>query len=249
MQAFLYQPQIDGVFVTGHTSTWLKKDTGITAPYIDTRLNETFSLVLGDFAQFVPSLNLQKFRKRYVEYLLKISNQRELLYVTKNGYFFPDYQKINSSIKTHTSLNHQLGIVNEMFNAYSDTLETKYLDVCRSMLGFIKDTKENWIDLKEGDLFYGIKESKQATSSGFEFFGKDYVYVTLIDLLICIKNCRKFMQIDVGFLADLVDSKIKYLAKTQYSISNEPAGIAPGEPINSVKKINILLEDLKMQIL
>jgi ABC-type multidrug transport system ATPase subunit len=48
-QAYLYQPRENGMFLTAYTSTWLKKDIGFTAPYIDTRLNETFILMLQDF--------------------------------------------------------------------------------------------------------------------------------------------------------------------------------------------------------
>ena len=51
LQAYLYQQQDEGMFLTPYTSIWLKKDTGITAPYVDSRLNETFAQMIRDFQE------------------------------------------------------------------------------------------------------------------------------------------------------------------------------------------------------
>lgn len=130
MQAFLHQRNDKGVFYTPYTSTWLKKDTGITAPYIDTRLNETFNLMLLDFKKLYPDFDIQDNTQNYCDFLIK---QIELnnVYKLNNGVFFPDYFKENLKNKTHTSLNHQLGIINLMLDIHKKTGKNEYLKTAK----------------------------------------------------------------------------------------------------------------------
>lgn len=231
MQTFLYQKNDNGVFYTPYTSTWLKKDTGITAPYIDTRLNETFNLMLHDFKEIYPEFKIKDNTQNYCDYLIK---QVELgkTYELNDGLFFPDYFKDGMTNKTHSSLNHQLGIFNMMFNAYKQTQEEKYLNIAKKILIFLKNTYNRWINPSNQDLFYSMKIHE----NGIEMEGTDYVYVTLIDLLLIQKtlgenNLNKSPEID-----KLIASKMEYLNNSGYSIFDFDAKLAPGEPIESREK-------------
>lgn len=242
MQAFLYQKNDKGVFYTSYTSTWLKKDSGIIAPYIDTRLNETFNLMLIDFKKLCPQFEINDNTKKYCDFLIKQIHLNNV-YKLGEGVFFPDYFKENLKNKTHTSLNHQLGIINLMFDTFKKTGKDKFLKTSKKMINFLDITKDMWINPENNDLFYGLKMKKNQ----IEMFGQDYIYVTLIDLLIVQKNLELNNFKHNQTIDKLINNKIKYLNKSEYSIFDPNAKFAPGESINSRKKALELYDDYLIQ--
>jgi hypothetical protein len=230
MQSFLYQLNDDGIFYTKYTSTWLKNDSGITAPYFDTRLNEVFNTVLADFKKICPNFNIDDYTQNYCDYLIK---QVELnnVYRLDNGIFFPDYIKENLEHKTHTSLNHQLGIINLLFKLYQKTKKEKYFELAKKMISFIDATNDMWINSDNNDLNYGLK----IRNNQIEMFGTDYVYVTLMDLLTIQKDLVMNNEIKNPNIDKLINSKIKYLNSSGFSIFDPNARLASGEKINSRK--------------
>ena len=228
MQTFLYQKSDNGVFFSPYTSTWLKKDTGITAPYIDTRLNEAFNIMLVNFKRIYPKFNIEDNNRNYCDFLIKQAKLNNV-YQFGGGLFFPDYFKENLKNKTHTSLNHQIGIINLMFKMYKKTNQKKYLDTFKKMIVFLDATHEMWINPSNKNLYYGLRMQ----NNQIEMFGDDYIYVTLIDLLLLQKNLAKINGHINSNMDMLIQSKMKYLNNSGFSIIDSNAKLPPGEKINS----------------
>ena len=119
----------DTLWETEYTSTWLKKDYGITAPYTDTRHNENIALFL---TQAGKELGIQEIENSYILYADFLSSQKERGNVieTENGYYIADYFSENQTKKTHVSLNHALGEMNFLLQTYKDSGNQEYLDHC-----------------------------------------------------------------------------------------------------------------------
>ena len=88
----------DTLWETEYTSTWLKKDYGITAPYTDTRHNENIALFL---TQAGKELGIQEIENSYILYADFLSSQKERGNVieTENGYYIADYFSENQTRK------------------------------------------------------------------------------------------------------------------------------------------------------
>ena len=67
----------------------------------------------------------------------------------------------------------------------------------------------------------------------YSFYGKDYVYVTLIDLLNVQSNYIDVEGKESFTLKQLTKKKIENLKTTKYNIFNDDSENAPGEGINS----------------
>ena len=234
IQAYLYQKQYQGLFLTTYTSTWLKKDTGITAPYIDTRLNETFILMLVDFRKTVAWLSELEPMKEYADFFCAQYETKEQIYCINSGdsegVFFPDYFKIGSSVLSHASFNHQLGIAQVLLRAWKMYGDKRYLDIFKKMLVFIEITCDGW-KKETGDLYYGIRINGHGD---FEYFSDDYIYVTLIDLLHIQNACMEVETLGrYQYIDKLIDAKLTYLASIGYDIFSPQPKKAPGERIDS----------------
>ena len=239
LQANLYCLQRSGVFVSAYTSKWLKDSTGITAPYVDTRLNEFYILAARELhaLQLVHPYN--EYMRNYLDFLCGKTEDKVLMYCSASGFFFQDYFK--DYLQSHSSLNHQLGTAILFAIAYIEFEQTKYLKVFMSMLGFLADTSQDWLNKESGDIYYGIRKG----TKGLEFFGKDYVFVTLVDLLNLQDICINWLKIGyVGEIKLLVDAKLKYLAGTEYNLFSETGLCAPGEDIRYREQAARLYEKL-----
>jgi len=240
-QAYIYQDQKNGVFFSSYTSTWLKKNSGITAPYIDTRLNETFILMIQDFQKEVPGFEKLDPMKNYLDFLYEYYKSGEEVYHLGGGLFFPDYFKYGGKL-THASLNHQLGTAIMFLNAYIKYKNDNYLEVFKLIVKFIELSADRWINPENGDLFYGVKMGQNGE---LIFYDKDYVYVTLLDLLIISHTLgTNFNNLYFPAINYLICMKINYLKTTEYDIFNPDSKFAPGERIDSRKKALSLYNDV-----
>ena len=233
IQAYLYQSHSNGMFHTAYTSTWLKKDTGITAPYIDTRLNETFILMLRDFQKLAPyPIDLDPLRG-YADFLYEKYEKGVQVYKADgiDAVFFPDYFKEGVTTLTHTSLNHQLGIAQLVLKANEKYKDQRYLKLFEAMLKFVEITGMSWRK-GNGDLFYCVR---QKADGELEFYDNDYVYVTLIDLLLIQNACINMNYEPNSILGELIESKIAYLKTTEYDIFLDNPKAASGERADSAK--------------
>lgn len=227
IQAFLYQKNDNGIFYTPYTSTWLKKETGITSFYIDTRLNETYNLMLKDFIRICPDTEIMDNTKKYMDFLVMYanSNDNSKLYVSKKGVFLPDYFKDGLEKITHASLNHQLGIANSMAQMFYTSDDLKYKNIFDKIIFFIEDTVECWVNTKTNDLYYGIQNKNGDTN----YFGNDYIYVTFIDLLRMQEIYINIYNEKNKSITFLINKKLEWLILNGYSIFDENAKEAAGE--------------------
>lgn len=227
MQTYLYQPHNNYVFYTQFTSTWLKKDTGITAPYIDSRLNETFYLMQNDLLQIYPNLSVKGSQDSYIDFLMDYYINGYRVYKEKDGFIFPDYFKEdNTSGLAHASLNHQLGSLIFIREKWKRSGDLSYKKIYEKMIKYIEYTSYRWINKSNNDLYYSVKFNE---NNELVFKGKDYVYVTFIDLLIAQTNYIEDYNVKLDALDSLIKSKLDYLNKNGYSIFSENTKTVPGE--------------------
>lgn len=202
----------DTLWETEYTSTWLKKDYGITAPYTDTRHNENIALFL---TQAGKELGIQEIENSYILYADFLSNQKERGNVieTKNGYYIADYFSENQAKKTHVSLNHALGEMNFLLQTYNDSGNHVYLDTALMIKKAVEDTGKGWINPENGDLWYQI-------NADLTFDGNDYPILTLVDLT---KSISLFTEMDIPYdpvLIQLIESKIDFIIENKIEVKN-----------------------------
>ncbi|MBQ2879461.1 MAG: hypothetical protein IJE27_02090, partial [Anaerotignum sp.] len=238
-QVYLYQKQKNGVFYTDYTSTWLKKDTGIVSPYIDTRLNETFMLNLSEFMEESGMDFGIEPLKDFADYLVSYDGEA---YREGEGILYPDYFKDDAEHIAHASLNHQISIANLLYQAYQTFGRAEYAKGFEKIIAFLEATKENWINPETGDLLYGVKTEADGSRV---YFGNDYVYVTLGDLLYAQRN---YMTLHNGEknegLRFLTAFKINALFKTEHDVADERSVPASGELLNSRETVLRLAKEI-----
>lgn len=239
-----HQPRSDGLFLTTFTSSWLHRRYELSAPYIDTRLNETFSNTYDEIIKEIPSLIVEDISFNYAEFLLKRAARNEV-YRSKNGFFFPDYFDLSGEKFTHTSLNHQLGIASYFLKKYNQSNRDEYLTAYHSVVAFIRDTAEHWIYLSTGDLYYEILK---APNGAWVFQSKDYTYVTLNDLLTVIKNYRSLFSKNLPEIEKLIISKLHFLDKSGYGIFDSYAPAPSGEGVMGKEVSKRLLKETGLDI-
>lgn len=246
LQTYMYQNNENFVFLTPYTSTWLKKDTGIAAPYIDTRLNETFIHMLNDFLPYTSLVKKVDQLRNYVDFLYNYCESGKQVYRLSEGVFFPDYFKEGLKQTTHASLNHQLGTANIFYQAFTKYNDEKYIKIFNMILKFIELSQESWINKETRDLYYGIHYNNNGK---VEFYGNDYVYVTLLDLLL---TQQVFVKLNDGKYNDslkyLTRVKLLYLKRTKFDIFNAEASNAPGEKLDSRKQAINLFRELYNEV-
>ncbi|WP_108668972.1 S-layer homology domain-containing protein [Peribacillus acanthi] len=199
------------IFKTEYTSTWLKKPYGITAPYIDTRLNENAALFLKNSSETLNIPQLSKANLRYADFLVEQKALGNIIPVTASSHLISDYFGLNGqTTKTHVSLNHALGEMRFLLESYKQTNDVKYFTTAKQIKVAIEKLHPKWIRTN-GDLWYSV-------NSEFTFTGNDYENLTLMDLLLSqnifaetgIPRSKEFDE--------MVRSKTKYLVENNLGI-------------------------------
>ena len=210
---FNYMPRGDsGVWLTEYTSTWLKKDYGTEALYVDTRHNENLSLYFELVNERLNNEELENAVFTYADFLMDKYNKKELISL-KQGNLYPDYFTNNATGGgEHASLNHQLAIANYLFASYEKSNNKDYYNVAKGIIKTIEKIGNNWIKDNK-DLWYEIK-----TDGAFS--GKDYEELTLGDLLTTQEYLLKHDKKKSKALDKLIKSKIEYLDTINYTISS-----------------------------
>lgn len=191
-----------GLYLTEITSTWLKKDYGITAPFIDTRFNEIIGYQLNEIGKLFNLPSLQKQLLVYCDFLT-IQAKTKAIPITGEGYLLPDYYSDYMDTLTHTSLNHQLGEMNLLLTAYFETNNPTYLETALHIRKGIEGLGKRWIK-ENGDTWYEVKPD-------LTFSGVDYERVTLEDLRLSQKNWAKTSYGESEWFQLYIDSKTNYL--------------------------------------
>ncbi|WP_337017445.1 hypothetical protein [Oceanobacillus massiliensis] len=211
-----YPQNSEGLFETHYTSTWLKEDYGITAPYVDTRQNEMAAITMN---QLTDILDLESTIDQEIVYADFLVGQYQAGNVLKmpggqKGYLISDYyDRGDGYTQTHTSLNHVLGEMNVLLEVYLRTNEDKYLDVAWNIKQALKETEDEWIR-DDSDLWYQVDIE-------FKYSGRDYPIVTLRDLLDAEKLWMEVNQDQEYTFKKLLDSKVEYLQNENIEIEEE----------------------------
>lgn len=185
------------------TSTYLKNLYGITAPFIDTRFNEQTALFLKRTGETLGIEGLEKAFYDYADLLVFQAESGNIIQTGNKGYFIPDYFAVNQKVKTHMSLNHGLGGMNLLLEAYLDSKNPKYLKTAIQIQTGLEAEGDKWIRQNE-DLWYKVNPD-------LTYYGMDYVYLTLLDLL---KTYALWAKIDDShnvFIDRLIRSKVSYM--------------------------------------
>jgi len=191
-----------GVWLTDYTSTWLSNDYNTKAYYVDTRYNETIGYYL---LNIYNKDKKQQYMDSFLEYADFIVDEWNGVntYMVGNIKMLSDYFSDSNISDTHSSLNHQLALVNYLYKAYEITKNNEYLITADEILENILKFKEKWIR-ENGDLWY------QVDPKG-EFSEKDYEIVTLDDLIFTQNYLYEIKKEKNDIITLYIKSKVKYL--------------------------------------
>lgn len=170
----------DGLWRSNYTSTWVKAESGIVAPYIDTRHNEGISLGSTRIADALAGRGvgwadgIRAWALPYATFLSGRAAAGAVLHMP-GGFYFSDYYDTSGRAKSHASLNHSLGEMNYLLTQCGDASSTPLFALAMDIKSAVDDNGTQWI-APNGDLFY-----QRNVSGSFE--GTDYPTVTYYDLL------------------------------------------------------------------
>lgn len=196
------------IWQTEYTSTWLKKDYGIQAPYTDTRHNENIALFLSEAGKLLKNEEVANSDVIYADFLADQQRIDNILR-TENGYYILDYYSSHQTKKTHVSLNHALGEMNFLFKMYQKTAVDKYKTTALAIKAAFEDTNTAWLNDSNGDFWYQI-------NGDGTLVGKDYDTLTLEDIITSLSLYDELsIPYDMSFYYTLISSKVLYLMRSE----------------------------------
>lgn len=209
-----YMPRYkNGVWLTEYTSTWLKKDYYTYSHYFDTRHNDTLAIYFKLINKNFNSSTLKKWEHVYTNYMVYTYKKYEFNIYDNYGVLALDYYTNHEyDLKTHSSLNHQLAIIDRLFQEYLDKDKEIYKTVAEKYLTTIINIGDNWIK-DNNDLWYEIKPD--GTMSG-----EDYRLLTLEDLLVTQSYIKKIYGKKNNTIDKLITSKVKFLQSINYGFTD-----------------------------
>ncbi|GLB60228.1 hypothetical protein [Cytobacillus sp. NCCP-133] len=185
------------------TSTYLLDLYNMTAPFIDTRFNEYIALYLRDVGEALAVSHLREPLLSYADFLLSQIETGNVIPVNEQGALIPDYFAVYDPVLTHTSLNHGLGGLNILLEAYLSTSDEKYLRGAEIVQEGISGLDTQWLR-EDGDTWYKVNPD-------LTFIGRDYELLTLEDLLKTYGLWSKINQENLPIIETFLESKSSYL--------------------------------------
>ncbi|MBE1556660.1 S-layer homology domain-containing protein [Sporosarcina limicola] len=185
------------------TSTYLKELFGFTAPFVDTRFNEQIALFMYEGGKAFGHTDYNVGLKNYADLLVSQKEKGNIISVDNSSYYISDYFPSAQKVKTHTSMNHLLGGMNILLFAYQEFKDPAYLDTAISIQTAIEKDEEQWIR-PDGDIWYKV-------SPEHTFVGRDYVHLTLEDLIQSYEMWSITDPTKLPVLERMIRSKAGYL--------------------------------------
>ena len=162
-----------GYWPTSPRSEWLYEDYGVDKGFYDTRFNSDLLRIYRVYYDTYGGDVLRDVMNMYADFFVEFAECEHFL-SPNGGWFIPDYTPASIN-KPHSSLNHQLAEIIELYGL-ADSLQRPDLEeLAGKMLLAITDTDKQWIN-EMGDLHYCI------FSDGKTFGRQDYPYLTYNDL-------------------------------------------------------------------
>ena len=217
----------DGLWRTNYTSQWVKAESGITAPFVDTRNNEQIALQSMAIADALAThgvtaaASARGWAPSYATFLYGRARAGAVAR-TAHGAFFGDYYDSRGTLRVHTSLNHALGEMNYLMTLYGQLPNPVYLAMAGQIKGALDDTGAGWIR-PNSDLWYQRNLNRH-------FTGLDYKWVTYWDLLNTQHLFQSVLTLDDPVVAQLVAAKSKYLGITPSSARSSSSRFGPMPP-------------------
>lgn len=137
-----------GFFPVNVTSIWLKEDYGINHGYYDNRWNTDLARAL---LKAYKKYNIDEYRSAYLKILdftvAQIENNKKIIKSEGGeiGYLMNDYSDASQPSRTHTSLNHQLSVINLLYDAYRTEKNDVYLKNADILLKGVEIIGDKWI--------------------------------------------------------------------------------------------------------
>lgn len=189
------------------TSTYLKNLYNFTAPFVDTRFNEQIALFLYSGGDALGHKNHNEGLRNYANLLVQQQKKGNVNALSSTAYYIPDYFPVKQQARTHTSMNHLLGGMNILLLAYQEFKDPVYLENASAIEKAIRTQENKWIR-SDGDIWY-----KRAPDG--QFIGRDYVHLTLEDLIKSYESWSKVDQSKAKVFERMIRSKAGYLNKTK----------------------------------
>lgn len=162
-----------GFWPTGPQSEWLISDFKIPYYFYDTRFNTDFAVSLVQSYKVYNDRDFLEAAVKYGEFFYGHAVSKH--YDKSGGWLVDDYAGNENSLRTHSSLNHQVAEINFLYELYQVTKEQKYYDLAELMLLAIENTKNEWV-LPDGNLRYALMYNGTYNTM------RDYPYLTYDDL-------------------------------------------------------------------
>lgn len=206
----------DELWYTEYTSSWLKDNYGIVAPYTDTRHNENIAQFLVKAGEILEDDELTEMYNLYATFLTQ-QKAAGNVFETANGYYILDYYAPEQSEKTHASLNHILAELNFLLESYDLSQNEAYLNTALAIKDAVEDTGLEWINEATGDFWYQLNPGENGT---YTFKDADYEYLTLEDMLYSLELFKQLnITYDVALFDTLVTSKVDYITSEEIEIT------------------------------
>lgn len=192
----------EGFFPVGPKSEWLQADYGIGPSYFDNRWNADLAIAM------MKSLDRQYDYEIKGSYGLLINYFKK--HIEKNSMETPnggllnyDYGMPGVTIATHTSLNHQLNLINMLFEAYQKEKKPEYLDYVRKLIRGLEYIGSGWIK-EDGSLHYAYLTNG---SLGYA----DYDLLTYNDALITRGYMERLGELKSDALVKIMERKLQWI--------------------------------------
>ncbi len=194
-----------GFWPTQPKSEWLEKEYEIGYNYYDNRRNAdnvTFLLLV---YQHYPDERIKLALEHHLDYLYKVLEEHSVR-TSEYGLLFTDYIGDDQSEMSHIALNHQLSVINFLFDWHIKMKDEKAKDYAFRMITGIEDTENLWIK-ENDDLYYAL----YADLTPHHYL--DYLDLTLSDLKITQNYLSRILGRSNDHLQNLIDSKQQWLEK------------------------------------
>ncbi|MCG7344270.1 S-layer homology domain-containing protein [Sporosarcina sp. ACRSL] len=189
------------------TSTYLKNLFGITAPFVDTRFNEQIALFLYNGGKAFGHDDYTLGLKNYADLLVSQESKGNIIRVDASSFYIQDYFPGKQNVKTHSSMNHLLGGMNILLLAYKELGDPAYLRTAEAIQSALDKDVNKWIR-PDGDIWYKI-------SPDHTFVGRDYVHLTLEDLIHSYELWSEIDPSKTATLEKLMRSKAGYMDRNE----------------------------------
>jgi hypothetical protein len=234
----------DGLWRTDYTSTWVKDESGITAPYIDTRHNEGIALAA---PKIVNAFNthgityvnsIRGWASPFATFLARRAAAGGVIR-TAHGYYFADYYDASGTAKCHASLNHTLGEMNYLLNQCDGNTASPLFAIAMKMKAAVDDCGTRYIAPNK-DLYY------ERTMNG-RYKGTDYPTVTYMDLLNSQQLFTRLLGAPDPIFDKLIASKTEFLGVSVLSRLPAVSALVPSPPAVALSPGSKPPEDMSEQ--